>query len=116
MASGISAERDQRATFAAVVAMAGGQVRADQCCERVSARALDRLRPSDKKLENWVRSAKRGYGDPKPKTQLDRLCREFDDLWEEARRIRDEQINRDNIERAGRVFGDDWEWDEVDYY
>jgi predicted DNA-binding protein len=70
---------------------------------------------ADKKLENW-RSERRTYGDRKPKTQLDRLCEEFEHLGEEARCIRDEQINRDNIERVGRVFGGDWDWgqEEVD--
>jgi predicted DNA-binding protein len=66
---------------------------------------------ADKQLENW-RSERRSYGDRKPKTRLERLCKEFDDLWEEARQIRDEQINRDNIERTGRIFGGDWDWDQ----
>ncbi|MGB9389459.1 MAG: hypothetical protein WCB70_05620 [Xanthobacteraceae bacterium] len=69
---------------------------------------------ADKKLENW-RSERRTYGDRKAKTQLDRLCKQFDDLWEEARLIRDEQINRDNIERAGRVFGGDWDWERAEF-
>jgi predicted DNA-binding protein len=65
---------------------------------------------ADKQLENW-RSERRSYGDREAKTKLDRLCKEFDDLWEEARQIRDEQVNRDNIERTGRIFGGDWDWD-----
>ena len=40
------------------------------------------------------------------------MCKEFDDLGEKARQIRDEQINRDNIERTGRIFGGDWDWDQ----
>ena len=43
-----------------------------------------------------------------PKTRLDRLCNEFEDLREEAQRIHDEEINRDNIERFGRTIGGDW--------
>jgi predicted DNA-binding protein len=69
---------------------------------------------ADKKLENW-RSERRMYGDRKPKTQLDRLCEEFEHLGEEARCIRDEQINRDNIERAERVFGGDWVGEEEEF-
>jgi predicted DNA-binding protein len=66
---------------------------------------------ADRKLENW-RSEQRSYGDQKPKTQLDRLCKEFDDLGEEAQSIGDEQINRDNIERVGRIFGGYWAWEQ----
>ena len=66
---------------------------------------------ADNKLENW-RSATRTYGIIEAKTKLDRLCKEFDDLGEKARQIRDEQINRDNIERTGRIFGGDWDWDQ----
>ena len=66
---------------------------------------------ADKQFENW-RSATRRYGILEAKTKLDRLCKEFDDLWDEARQIRDEQINRDNIERHGRIFGGDWDWDQ----
>jgi predicted DNA-binding protein len=65
---------------------------------------------ADKQLENW-RSVTRRYGILEAKTKLDRLCKEFDDLWDEARQIRDEQIHRDNIERTGRIFGGDWDWD-----
>jgi uncharacterized protein (DUF1778 family) len=66
---------------------------------------------ADKQLENW-RSTTRRYGILEAKTKLDRLCKEFDDLWDEARQIRNEQINRDNIERTGRIFGGDWDWDQ----
>jgi predicted DNA-binding protein len=66
---------------------------------------------ADKQLENWW-SATRRYGILEAKTKLDRLCKEFDDLGEKARQIRDEQINRDNIERTGRIFGGDWDWDQ----
>ena len=69
---------------------------------------------ADKKLENW-RSERRTYGDRKPETQLDRLCEEFEHLGEEARCICDEQINRDNIERFGRVFGGDWYWEQEEF-
>jgi predicted DNA-binding protein len=64
---------------------------------------------ADKQLENW-RSANRSYGILEAKTKLDRLCKEFDDLGEEARQIEDGQIRRDNIERTGRIFGGDWDW------
>jgi uncharacterized protein (DUF1778 family) len=69
---------------------------------------------ADKQFENW-RSATRRYGILEAKTKLDRLCKEFDDLGEEARQIRDEQINRDNIERAGRIFGGDWDWEQEEF-
>jgi predicted DNA-binding protein len=69
---------------------------------------------ADKKLENW-RSERRTYGDRKSKTQLDRLCEEFEHLGEEAWCIHDEQINRDNIERVGRIFGGDWVWEQEEF-
>jgi hypothetical protein len=62
-------------------------------------------------LENW-RSEQRRYGDQRPKTRLDRLCKEFDDLGEEVQRIGHEQFNRDNIERVGRIIGGDWDWEQ----
>ena len=69
---------------------------------------------ADKKLENW-RSATRTYGIIEAKTKLDRLCKEFDDLGDEARQIRDEQIHRDNIERTGRIFGGDLVWEQEEF-
>jgi predicted DNA-binding protein len=69
---------------------------------------------ADNKLENW-RSATRTYGIIEAKTKLDRLCKEFDDLGDEARQIRDEQIHRDNIERTGRIFGGDWDWEQEEF-
>jgi predicted DNA-binding protein len=69
---------------------------------------------ADKQFEN-LRSATRSYGILEAKTKLDRLCKEFDDLGEEARQIRDEEINRDNIERFGRVFGGDWDWEQEEF-
>jgi predicted DNA-binding protein len=73
----------------------------------------DRSRLEDeaaKQLEKW-RVQQRTYGITEPKTKLDRLCKQFDDLWEEARLIRDEQINRDHIENAGRIFDGYYGWD-----
>jgi predicted DNA-binding protein len=69
---------------------------------------------ADKQFENW-RSATRRYGILEAKTKLDRLCKEFDDLGDEARQIRDEQIHRDNIERTGRIFGGDWDWEQEEF-
>ena len=46
---------------------------------------------ADKKLENW-RSERRTYGDRKPKTQLDRLCEEFERLGEEEARVPDRLV------------------------
>ena len=69
---------------------------------------------ADRKLENW-RSEQRSYGYQKPKTRLDRLCKEFDDLGEEAQSIGDEQMNRDNIERVGRIFGGDLDWEQEEF-
>jgi len=69
---------------------------------------------ADRKLENW-RSEQRSYGEQKPKTRLDRLCKEFSDLGEEAQSIGDEQMNRDNIERVGRIFGGDWVWEQEEF-
>jgi hypothetical protein len=66
---------------------------------------------ADKKMENW-RSERRSYGDQKPKTRLDHLCKELDDLGKEAKSISDEQMNRDFIERNGRIIGGDWEWEQ----
>jgi predicted DNA-binding protein len=77
----------------------------------------DRSRLEDeaaKQLEKW-RVQQRTYGITEPKTKLDRLCKQFDELWEETRLIRDEQINRDRIENAGRIFGGDWDWEQEEF-
>jgi hypothetical protein len=82
-----------------------------------SLTAKDRTRleaAADQKLENR-RFERLSYGDQKPKTRLDRLCKEFEDLREEAWRIHDEQINRDNLERVGRVIGGEWNSGEEEF-
>jgi len=70
---------------------------------------------ADKELEKW-RFQEVSHGITKPKTELERLCKEFYDLVEEAERIRNEEANRANIERLGRIIGGDLDWEEEEEF
>jgi hypothetical protein len=73
---------------------------------------------ADAQLEKW-RLRELRYAASNPKNKLERLCKEYQDLTEEARCIRDEETNRQNIERMERLhfpagwneeeFSDDWD-------
>jgi uncharacterized protein (DUF1778 family) len=69
---------------------------------------------ADKESEKWRLHEVR-YGITEPKTKLERLCKEFYDLVEEAERIRNEEVNRANIERLGRIIGGDLDWEEEEF-
>jgi len=110
----LAIRHQQEAKFVEIVAALAAE---QKLGDLASLTTKDRTRleaTADKKLESW-RSERRTYGDRKPKTQLDRLCKELEHLGEEAERIHDKQINRDNIERVGRIFGGDWVWEEEEF-
>jgi hypothetical protein len=66
---------------------------------------------ADHELEKW-RFQELRYGTSAPKTKLERLCKEYRDLAEEIRCIRDGQTNREFIERMEREHFPDWDEDE----
>jgi hypothetical protein len=70
---------------------------------------------ADQELEKW-RLQQLRYGVTEPKTQLERLCKEFLGLVDEAESIRNEEINRAHIERLGRIIGGDLDWEEKEEF
>ncbi|MGB6542152.1 MAG: hypothetical protein WBF03_14930 [Xanthobacteraceae bacterium] len=82
----------------------------------LTARSRTQLESTaDKELEKW-RLQEVSYGLTEPKTKLERLCKEFHGLSEEAHRIHNEEINRDNIDRLGRTIGGDSDWEEEEEF
>jgi predicted DNA-binding protein len=70
---------------------------------------------ADKELEKY-RLQELSHGISEPKTKLERLCKEFRDLVDEAEHIRKEEINRNNIERFGRIIGGVLDWEEEEEF
>ena len=103
--------RQQETKFEEIIAALAAEKKLGDVASLTAKNRAELEAMADKKMENW-RSERRSYGDQKPKTRLDHLCKELDDLGKEAKSISDEQMNRDFIERNGRIIGGDWEWEQ----
>jgi uncharacterized protein (DUF1778 family) len=105
---------EQEAIFQEILAVLAVQQKLGDLAT-LTGRTLTQLESAaDKELENW-RLHECTYGITEPKTKLERLCKEHQDLGEEAHRIRNKQINRDHIERFGRVIGGDLDWEAEEF-
>jgi predicted DNA-binding protein len=110
----LAIRRQQEAKFEEIVATLPAEQKLGDLASLTVKNRTRLEATADQKLENR-RFEQLRFGEQKPKTRLDRLCEEFEHLREEALRIHDEQINRDNIERVGKVFGGDWNWGQEEF-
>jgi len=94
--------RQQETKFEEIIAALAAEKKLGDVASLTAKNRAELEAMADKKMENW-RSERRSYGDQKPKTRLDHLCKELDDLGKEAKSISDEQMNRDFLAAKKRV-------------
>jgi len=106
---------EQEAKFEEILAALALQQKLGDLATLTSRTRTQLESAADKELEKW-RLQQLSYGITEPKTQLERLYKEFYDLGDEAHRIRNEEFNRANIERFGRIIGGDLDWEEEEEF
>ena len=103
----------QDAKFKEILALLAEQQQLGDLAALTGRRQTQLEAIADNALEKWG-SHERLYGASQPKTKLEYLCKQYRDLAEEIRCIRNGKINRELIERMEGEYYPDWYYPDGD--